>query len=50
MTVVEVVEIADAAGHAPGTVIEELRPGYRWNGRVVRFAEVRAVRERTGTI
>ena len=47
MTVVEVVEIADAADHAPGTVVEEVRPGYRWNGRVVRFAEVRAVRERT---
>ncbi len=40
MTVVEVVDVADAPGHAPGTVIEEVRPGYRWNGRVVRFAEV----------
>jgi molecular chaperone GrpE len=45
MTVVEVVEAADAPGHAPGTVIEEIRPGYRWNGRVIRFAEVRAVGE-----
>jgi molecular chaperone GrpE len=47
MTVVEVVDPADAPGHAPGTVVEEIRPGYRWNGRVIRFAEVRAVREST---
>jgi molecular chaperone GrpE len=45
MTVVEVVETADAPNCPPGTVVEEIRPGYRWNGRVVRFAEVRAVRE-----
>ncbi len=41
MTVVEVVE-SDV--HAPGTVVEEIRPGYRWNNKVVRFAEVRAAR------
>ncbi len=44
MTVVEVVE-SDV--HAPGTVVEEIRPGYRWNDKVVRFAEVRAVRTMT---
>ncbi len=41
MTVVEVVE---GDGHAPGTVVEEIRPGYRWNDKVVRYAEVRAAR------
>lgn len=39
-----VVEVADDPARAPGTVIEELRPGYAWNDRVLRFAEVRAVR------
>jgi molecular chaperone GrpE len=43
MTVVEAVE--DPA-QLPGTVVEEVRPGYRWQGRVLRFAEVRAVRRR----
>ena len=42
MTVIEVVEAEDH--HAPGTVVEEIRPGYRWNGKVIRFAEVRAAR------
>jgi molecular chaperone GrpE len=42
MTVIEVVDAEDH--HAPGTVVEEIRPGYRWNGKVVRFAEVRAAR------
>ncbi len=39
-----VVEVVDGEGHAPGTVVEEIRPGYRWNGKVVRYAEVRAAR------
>ena len=30
----------------PGLVIEEIRPGYYWKDKVIRFAEVRAVRER----
>jgi molecular chaperone GrpE len=42
MTVIEVIDAEDR--HAPGTVVEEIRPGYRWNGKVVRFAEVRAAR------
>lgn len=41
MTVVEVVE---APALAPGTVVAELRRGYRWQGAVLRFAEVQAVR------
>ena len=42
MTVVEAVE---DPGQAPGTVVDEIRPGYLWNSRVLRFAEVRAVRQ-----
>jgi molecular chaperone GrpE len=39
MTVIDVVEDPE---HTPGHVVEELRPGYTWRGRVLRFAEVRA--------
>ncbi len=46
MTVVEVVE---APGQNPGTVLDELRRGYSWRGRVLRFAEVRAVKARPNT-
>lgn len=42
MTVVEVVDDPD---RPPGQVVEEVRRGYTWRGRVLRFAEVRAVRE-----
>lgn len=41
MTVVELVDDPDAA---PETVVEEVRPGYLWQGKVIRFTEVRAVR------
>lgn len=41
MTVLEVVE---AAGSPPGTVTKELRRGYTWRGRLLRYAEVQAVR------
>ena len=37
-----VVELQEWAGVAPETVIQELRPGYLWRDRVIRFAEVRA--------
>ena len=43
MTVVEVVR---DPSRRPGTVVEEVRPGYCWDGRVLRFAEVKAVGER----
>jgi molecular chaperone GrpE len=43
MTVIEVV--SDPSRRA-GTVTEEIRPGYHWDGRVFRFAEVKAVGER----
>jgi molecular chaperone GrpE len=39
-----VLEVVDAAGLAPGTVTKELRRGYTWRGRVLRYAEVQAVR------
>ena len=41
MTVLELVE---EPGKKPGTVARELRRGYMWRGRVIRFAEVQAVR------
>jgi molecular chaperone GrpE len=43
MTVVELVDDSDAA---PETVVDVVRPGYAWNERIVRFAEVRAVASR----
>ena len=39
-----VIEITDTPDWPPQTVIEELRRGYTWNGRILRLAEVRAVR------
>lgn len=39
-----VVEVVDAPGLAAGSVVDEVRRGYTWRGRVLRFAEVRAVR------
>jgi len=39
-----VVEVADAPGAPAGVVIDEIRRGYAWNGRVLRYAEVRAAR------
>lgn len=41
MTVVEVVDDPDAPS---GTVVDEIRRGYTWRGRVLRFAEVRVAR------
>ena len=43
MTVVETV--SDPC-RPPGTVVSEIRPGYYWRGKVVRFAEVKAVSQR----
>jgi len=41
MTVVELVESAEAE---PETVVDQVRPGYEWHGRLIRYAEVRAAR------
>lgn len=40
----EVVEAADAPGRASGTVVDEVRRGYRWKGRLFRYAQVRVAR------
>lgn len=39
-----VVELVDAPGVPPESVVAELRPGYTWRDRIIRFAEVRAAR------
>jgi molecular chaperone GrpE len=43
-----VVEVVDDPLRPPGIVVEQVRPGYYWKGKVLRFAEVRAVQGRTG--
>ncbi len=40
----EAVEAVADAGRPPGMVVEELRRGYRWRGRVVRYAQVRVAK------
>ncbi|NQT39002.1 MAG: nucleotide exchange factor GrpE [Planctomycetes bacterium] len=40
-----VVEVVSDLTRRPGTVIEEVRPGYCWKRQVLRFAEVKAVGE-----
>lgn len=40
----EVVEAVAGSGRPPGEVIEEARPGYLWNGRVFRYAQVRVAK------
>jgi molecular chaperone GrpE len=42
-----VIEAVDAPDQMPGYVIDEVRRGYIWRGRVLRYAEVRAARGRT---
>lgn len=44
MTVVEAVA---EPGKTPGTVLKEVRRGYRWQGQIVRFAEVAVVANRS---
>ena len=41
-----VIETTDSTDWPPQTVVDELRRGYTWKGRVLRLAEVRAVRGR----
>jgi molecular chaperone GrpE len=41
MTVLEVIDVPEQPA---GTVVKELRSGYTWRGRVIRYAEVQAVR------
>jgi molecular chaperone GrpE len=39
-----VVEVVDDPSRPPGEVVEEIRRGYTWQGRLLRYAEVRASR------
>ena len=39
-----VIDVVDDSRYRPGTVVKELRRGYTWKGRVIRYAEVQAVR------
>ncbi len=40
----EVLEAVEGTGHAPGEVLDEVRRGYLWRGRLFRFAQVRVAR------
>jgi molecular chaperone GrpE len=40
----EVVEAVDGNGRPSGTVVEEVRRGYRWHGKPFRFAQVKVAR------
>ena len=40
----EVVEVVADPAHAPGTVVEVVRPGYTWHGQPFRFAQVKVAR------
>ena len=40
-----VVELVDDSAAEPEAVLEEVRPGYTYRGKVIRFAEVRAARK-----
>ena len=42
--IMEAVEVLGDTGQPTGTVIEAVRPGYRWNGKVFRFAQVKVAR------
>jgi hypothetical protein len=46
-TCMTVVELDTNDQLPPETVVAELRPGYRWHQDVIRFAEVRAVKNRS---
>jgi molecular chaperone GrpE len=37
-----VIEVVEDANRPPGTVVKELRGGYTWKGRLLRYAEVQA--------
>ena len=40
----EAVEVVGDSGQPPGTVLEVVRPGYRWSGKLFRFAQVKVAR------
>ena len=40
----EVLEVVLDSGAPPGEVVQEVRRGYLWNGRVFRYAQVRVAK------
>lgn len=42
--IMEVVDVVGDSGEPAGTVVEEVRPGYLWRGRLLRFAQVKVAR------
>jgi molecular chaperone GrpE len=40
----EALEAAIGSGRPPGEVVEEVRRGYRWNGKIVRYAQVKVAK------
>jgi molecular chaperone GrpE len=40
----EAIEVVTGSGRPPGEVVDEVRHGYRWNGRMFRFAQVRVAK------
>ena len=47
LNLMTVVEAVDDPLRPPGLIVDQIRPGYYWKDKVVRFAEVRAVQGRT---
>src|SRR5262249_43099791 len=45
----EVAEVVDRAGRTPSEVVEEIRPGSLWRGRLFRLAQVCVAREPVAT-
>ncbi len=43
-----VLEVVDDPDRPPGTVLKELRSGYTWKGRLLRYAEVQAASVASG--
>lgn len=43
-----VIEVVDDPDRPPGTVVKELRSGYTWRGRLLRYAEVQAASGASG--
>jgi molecular chaperone GrpE len=40
----EAIEAAVGSGRPPGEVVEEVRRGYRWNGKMFRYAQVKVAK------
>jgi molecular chaperone GrpE len=49
-TLMTVVELVDDPTAEPETVVQVVRPGYVWAGRLIRYAEVRAARQDPRTL